>query len=84
MQYGTKYLTAYVAYYFRMNSEVYKGTEPGERAGVRHGLPAHHARSDWGAAPRSSASARSPRTTPDPGQWGWGIFGPMLALRGYG
>jgi hypothetical protein len=84
VQYGTKYLTAYVAHYFRVNSDAYQGyfnPANGPAFGTAYLLitpdPLNGLRLTFrvGALIENYAG---------PGQWGWGIFGPMLALRGYG
>jgi hypothetical protein len=82
--YGTPTLTAFVTYYFQANGKEYQGYyAPGQG-------PA------FGAAylqitPDPIGTLRLKFKIGDfveiyggPGQWGWGIFGPMLALRGYG
>jgi hypothetical protein len=83
-QYGTKYLTAYVAYYFRVNNEVYQGYDNpanGPAFGTAYLLvtpdPIGGLRLQFRVGAFTEVYA-------GPGQWGWGIFGPMLALRGYG
>jgi hypothetical protein len=82
--YGTPTLTAYVTYYFQANGQAYQGYyAPGQGSG-------------FGAAylqltPDPIGTLRLRFKVGDfvdiyggPGQWGWGVFGPMLALRGYG
>jgi hypothetical protein len=83
-QYGTKYLTAYVAYYFRVNSAAYQGyANPanGPAFGTAYLLitpdPLGGLRLQFRVGAFTEVYA-------GPGQWGWGIFGPMLAVRGYG
>ena len=84
VQYGTRYLTAYVSYYFRMNGSEYQGyvnPQQGPGYGVAYLLltpdpiGALHLQFRVGAFTEVYAG---------PGQWGWGIFGPMLGVRGYG
>jgi hypothetical protein len=84
VQYGTKYLTAYVAYYFRTNNEVQQGyanAQSGPAFGTAYLLitpdPIGTLRLQFRVGAFTEVYA-------GPGQWGWGIFGPMLALRGYG
>jgi hypothetical protein len=84
VQYGTKYLTAYVAYYFRTNNEVQQGyanPQSGPAFGTAYLLitpdPIGTLRLQFRVGGFTEVYA-------GPGQWGWGIFGPMLALRGYG
>jgi hypothetical protein len=82
--YGTPSLSAFVTYYFQANGKEYQGYyNPGQGPG-------------FGAAyllvtPDPIGALRLKFKIGDfvevyggPGQWGWGIFGPMLALRGYG
>jgi len=83
-QYGTRYLTAYVSYYFRMNGAEYQGyvnPQQGPGFGVAYLLftpdPIGPLRLQIRAGAVTEVYA-------GPGQWGWGIFGPMLGLRGYG
>ncbi len=84
LQYGTPVVTAYVSYYYRVNSESFQGyTNPG--AGPAFGTayllltpaPIRTLRLNFRVGAITEVYA-------GPGQWGWGIFGPMLALRGYG
>ena len=84
IQYGTKYLTAYVAYYFRTNNETFQGyanPQLGPGFGTAYLLitpdPIGTLRLQFRVGAFTEVYA-------GPGQWGWGIFGPMLALRGYG
>jgi hypothetical protein len=84
VQYGTKYLTAYAAYYFRMNSEAYQGySNPanGPAFGTAYLLITPD---PIGALRLQFRVGAITEVYAGPGQWGWGIFGPMLALRGYG
>ena len=83
-QYGTKHLTAYVAYYFRTNNETQQGywnPQSGPAFGTAYMLitpdPIGTLRLQFRVGAFTEVYA-------GPGQWGWGIFGPMLALRGYG
>lgn len=84
LQYGTPVVTAYVSYYYRVNSPSYQGyANPG--AGPAFGTayllltpaPIRTLRLQFRVGAITEVYA-------GPGQWGWGIFGPMLALRGYG
>ena len=84
VQYGTKYLTAYVAYYFRTNNETFQGysnPQLGPGFGTAYLLitpdPIGTLRLQFRVGAFTEVYA-------GPGQWGWGIFGPMLAVRGYG
>jgi hypothetical protein len=83
-QYGTKYLTAYVAYYFRTNNEVQQGyanPQSGPGFGTAYLLITPD---PIGALRLQFRVGGFTEVYAGPGQWGWGIFGPMLALRGYG
>jgi hypothetical protein len=84
LQYGTPYVTAYVAYYFRVNGQEYQGyTAPqqGPTFGTAYLLitpkPINSLRLTIRVGAFSEPYA-------GPGQWGWGVFGPMLDVRGYG
>ncbi|HVV50224.1 MAG TPA: hypothetical protein VHO06_11230, partial [Polyangia bacterium] len=84
VQYGSRYLTAYVAYYFRVNNEVYQGyANPanGPAFGTAYLL---FTPDPIGTLHLQFRVGAFPEVYGGPGQWGWGIFGPMLALRGYG
>ena len=78
LQYGTQYLTAYVSYYFRVNREEYQGyANPQLGPGVRPAYllitpdPIGTLRLQFRVGAFTEVYA-------GPGQWGWGIFGPML------
>jgi len=83
-QYGSPLVTAYVSYYFRVNGQEFQGyTAPGQGPvfGTAYLL----------VTPRPINSLRLQfrvgaftEVYGGPGQWGWGIFGPMLGMRGYG
>jgi hypothetical protein len=84
IQYGTKHLSAYAAYYFRTNNETFQGysnPQLGPGFGTAYLLitpdPLGTLRLQFRVGAFTEAYA-------GPGQWGWGIFGPLLALRGYG
>jgi hypothetical protein len=84
VQYGTRYLTAYAAYYFRVNSTVYQSYENpanGPAFGTAYLLITPD---PIGPLRLTFRIGAFPEVYGGPGQWGWGIFGPMLALRGYG
>jgi hypothetical protein len=82
--FGTPTLSAYATYYFRVNGQEYLGYyDPQSGSGfgaayvqytpdVISGL---HLKFKVGALIENYGG---------PGQWGWGIFGPMAALRGFG
>jgi hypothetical protein len=84
LQYGTPVITAYVSYYFRVNGADYQGysnPQLGPAFGTAYLLitppPIKSLRLQFRVGGFTEVYA-------GPGQWGWGIFGPMLALRGYG
>ncbi len=84
MQYGTKYLTAYVSYYFRVNGAEYQGyanPQIGPAFGTAYLLITPD---PIGALRLQFRVGAIIEVYAGPGQWGWGIFGPMLGLRGYG
>ncbi len=84
MQYGTKHLLAYVAYYFRTNGEQFEGyanPQLGPAFGQAYLLVTPDPIGTLRLQFRMGAFTE---IYGGPGQWGWGIFGPMLALRGYG
>jgi hypothetical protein len=84
VQYGTSHLTAYAAYYFRVNSPEYQGyANPanGPAFGTAYLLITPD---PIGTLRLTFRIGAFPEVYGGPGQWGWGIFGPMLALRGYG
>ena len=84
LQYGTPFVTAYANYYFRLNRSEYQGyANPGQGPGFGTAyllvtpdpIGALHLQFRVGAFIENYAG---------PGQWGWGIFGPLIAVRGYG
>jgi len=84
LQYGTPVVTAFVSYYVRMNREEYQGyPNPGQGpgAGVAYLLVTPQPVGTLRLQFRVGAFVEN---YAGPGQWGWGIFGPMLALRGFG
>jgi hypothetical protein len=84
LSYGTKYVTAYTSYYFRVSREEQVGfanPQLGPSFGLAYLLitpePLGTLRLQFRVGAFTEVYA-------GPGQWGWGIFGPLLALRGYG
>jgi hypothetical protein len=84
LSYGTRYVTAFTSYYFRVSREEqfgYANPQLGPAFGLAYLLitpdPIGTLRLTFRVGSFTEAYA-------GPGQWGWGIFGPMLALRGYG
>ena len=84
LSYGTKYMTAYTSYYFRVSSEEQMGfTNP--QLGPSFGLAYLLITPDpMGTLRLNFRIGAFTEVYAGPGQWGWGIFGPMLAMRGYG
>jgi hypothetical protein len=84
VQYGNRYVTAFASYYFRVNRPEYQGyanPQLGPSFGTAYLLftpaPIGTLRLQFRVGGLTEVYA-------GPGQWGWGIFGPMLALRGFG
>ncbi len=84
LQYGTPHIAAFVTYYFRMNRKEYQGyynPQQGPGFGVAYLTltpdPMGNLRLNFKVGSFVEVYG-------GPGQWGWGVFGPMLALRGYG
>jgi len=77
-------VTAYASYYFRLSGIEYQGyTNP--QLGPSFGLAYLNVTPDpLGALRLSFRVGAFTEVYGGPGQWGWGIFGPMLAVRGYG
>lgn len=84
MEYGTPSLKAYVTYYFRVNRQEYQGyygPQQGPGFGVAYLL---FSPDPIGKLRLQVKTGSFVEVYGGPGQWGWGIFGPMLALKGYG
>ena len=84
LDYGTPSLRAFASYYFRPSGQEYQGystPQQGPGFGVAYLLvtpdPIGRLRLQFKVGSFVEVYA-------GPGQWGWGIFGPMLALKGYG
>jgi hypothetical protein len=82
--YGTPALSAFVTYYFQANGKEYQGyynpqQGPGFGAAYLQVTP-----DPIGALRLEFKVGYFVDIYGGPGQWGWGIFGPALALRGYG
>ena len=84
LSYGTHYVTAFTSYYFRVGrAEQFGYSNP--QLGPAFGLAYLLITPDPIGPLRLQFRVGSfPEVYAGPGQWGWGIFGPMLALRGYG
>ena len=84
LQYATRYVTAYASYYFRLNRPEFNGylnPSQGPSFGTAYLL---FTPSPIGALRLTFRVGGFVESYGGPGQWGWGIFGPMLALRGFG
>jgi hypothetical protein len=84
LQYGTPFVLAYVQYYFRVNGPEYQGyTAPnqGPAFGTAYLLLTP---SPIGTLRLQFRVGAFTEPYAGPGQWGWGIFGPLLDVRGWG
>jgi len=84
LQYGTRYVTAFASYYFRLNRPEFNGyynPQLGPSVGTAYLLITPE---PIGALRLNFRVGAFVEVYAGPGQWGWGIFGPMLGLRGYG
>lgn len=84
LKYGNSLVTAVASYYFRMNRKEYQGY-------ANPSMGPSFAQAYLLVTPDPIGTLRLTfrvggftETFAGPGQWGWGIFGPMLAVRGYG
>ncbi len=83
-QYGNPIVTAYVLFYARMSGTDYNGyynPQNGPDFGQAYLLFTPEPVGSWHFSFRVGAFVE---TYGGPGQWGWGIFGPTLAVRGFG
>lgn len=83
-QTGTPIVTAYVLFYARMSGEDYNGyynPQAGPDFGQAYLLITPAPVGPWHFSWRVGGFIE---TYGGPGQWGWGIFGPTLAVRGFG
>jgi hypothetical protein len=82
--YGTPTLSAFITYYFQANGKEYQGyTSP--QQGPAYGATYLSINPDRiGSVRLSFKLGDFIDIYGGPGQWGWGIFGPMVALRGLG
>jgi len=84
VQYGTSLVTAYASYYFNVKNQEYQGYENAFKApsfgqaALLINPPA------IGKLRLSFRVGAFSENFAGPGQWGWGIFGPLLSVRGYG
>jgi hypothetical protein len=84
LQYGTRYVTAYASYYFRINRPELNGYA-NPQLGPSFGLAYLLITPDpVGALRLQFRVGAFVEVYAGPGQWGWGIFGPLLGVRGWG
>jgi len=84
VQYGTPTLMAYAYYYFQVNGKDYQGYyAPGQGPGFG-GAYLQITPDPIGAVRLSFKVGYFVDVYGAPGQWGWGVFGPLVGLRGYG
>ncbi len=84
LTYATPTLTAYATYYFRVNGQEYLGYhDPMSGPGFGSAYIQYTPSPINGLNLKFKVGALI-ENYGGPGQWGWGIFGPMAALRGYG
>jgi hypothetical protein len=84
MQYGNNLVSTYLLFYGRFNGpefEGYSNIQGGPAFGQAYILLTPDA---LGPLRFSVKVGGFIETYAGPGQWGWGVFGPMLALRGFG
>jgi hypothetical protein len=84
LEYGTPSLKAYVTYYFRVSRQEQQGyynPQQGPGFGIAYLL---FSPDPIGKLRLQVKAGSFVDVYGGPGQWGWGIFGPMLALKGYG
>jgi len=84
MQYGTPVISAYVGYYFRVSAPEYQGylnSGNGPAFGTAYLLVNPSA---IGVLKLNFKLGAITENYAGPGQWGWGIYGPLLAVRGFG
>jgi hypothetical protein len=84
LSYGTPTLSAYVTYYFQPNGKEFQGyyspiSGPGFGVAYLQLTP-----DPLGALHLKFKAGSVLETYGGPGQWGWGVFGPMLAVHGFG
>jgi hypothetical protein len=84
VSYGTPTLSAFATYYFMANGKEYQGYyNPGQGPGFGTAYLQWTPDAIGGLHLKFKAGGLI-ENYGGPGQWGWGIFGPMVALRGYG
>jgi hypothetical protein len=84
MQYGNSLVTAFAGYYINMNRQEYQGYQnPGKGPSFGYAYLLVNPPS-IGTLRLQFKVGGYAEVYAGPGQWGWGIFGPLLGLRGYG
>jgi hypothetical protein len=84
VQYGTSVVKAFASYYVNLNNKEYQGsTIPGKGPSFG-GVYLLVSPPSIGTLGLQFKVGGLYEVCAGPGQWGWGIFGPLLALRGYG
>ena len=84
IQYGTSVVKAFASYYVNLNrSENQGSTIPGKGPGFG-GVYLLVSPPSFGRLGLQFKVGGLYEVFAGPGQWGWGIFGPLVALRGYG
>jgi hypothetical protein len=84
IHYGTPNIALFASYYFRVNRAEYQGYQNPQQ-GPGFGVAYLMVNPDPIGTLRLKFKVGSlVEVYGGPGQWGWGIFGPMLAVRGYG
>jgi hypothetical protein len=84
VQYGNPIVTGYVLFYGRISGSDYNGyynPQLGPSFGQAYVTVTPEALGPWHLSWRAGAFVE---VYGGPGQWGWGIFGPMLGVRGLG
>jgi len=84
IQYGTSLVRAYASYYVNVNSKEYQGSTIPGRGPSFGGVYLLVSPPSIGKLGLQFKVGGLYEIFAGPGQWGWGIFGPLLALRGYG
>lgn len=82
--YGTPALSAFVIYYLQVNGKEYQGYYNAQQGPGFGAAYIQVAPDPIGALRLEFKVGYFVDIYGGPGQWGWGIFGPALALRGYG
>jgi hypothetical protein len=84
IQYGGSFVRAYASYFVNVNNQEYQGSTIPGRGSNFGGVFLLVAPPSVGTLALQFKVGGLYEVFAGPGQWGWGIFGPLLALRGYG